>query len=137
MEIDVIEAEYYNVVVDDDSGAATKMLAIIAKIGVSLLAYKSISMENKKTRFTLFAIKSKEMSSSIKKEGLAVEGPFPALFVHGDDVPGALAGIFERLAEEDIVVKESSGIANINNGYGVVLYFNKDDVERAYTALNK
>ncbi len=113
MEAKVLQAEYYTVVIEDGSGAANRMLSVISKIGISLLAYKSVSLGRKRTQFTLFAVRATEMSAAMRKEGLAVDGPFPGLFVEGEDVPGALADIFARLARADIVVEESSGIANI------------------------
>lgn len=134
MKVKVLMAEYYKIIIEG-SAAATKMLTVISKVGVSLLAYKSVLLEGKRTEFTLFAMKSKEMYKAIKNEGLDVNGPIPGLFIHGDDVPGALAGIFNKLAKANIVIEESSGIANINNGYGVVLYLSKTEVEKAYEIL--
>jgi hypothetical protein len=77
------------------------------------------------------------MSNEIIKEGYAAEGPFPGLFIDGDDVPGALADIFKKLSKKRIKVIESFGIANINNGYGVVLYLNSEDIENAYNVLSE
>jgi hypothetical protein len=135
MKVNVIVAEYYEIIIEEGAAAATKMLSIISKIGISLLAYKSVSLGENKTKFTLFALRSKEMYTLIKNERLEVNGPFPGLFLNGDDVPGSLADIFYKLAKENIRILESSGIANINNGYGVVLYLNKGDVEKAYNIL--
>ena len=131
----VLQAEYYHVIVDDDSDSAARMLALVSKAGISLLAYKSQSEAGNKTTFTLFAVKSEEMSTAIKNEGLDVKGPFPGVFIQGDDVPGALADIFGRLAKADIVVEESCGIANIKDGYGVVLYLRERDLGKAYEVL--
>jgi hypothetical protein len=135
MKVNAIIAEYYEIIIEEGAAAATKMFSIISKIGISLLAYKSVSLGENKTKFILFALKSKEMYTIIKNEGLEVNGPFPGLFLNGDDVPGSLADIFKKLAKENIRIVESCGIANINNGYGVVLYLNKGDVEKAYKIL--
>jgi hypothetical protein len=137
MKMNIIKTEYYELITDDSSSAAGEMLSIISKLNISLLAYKSLSIGMNKTKFTLFAIKSKDMSNEIIKEGYAVEGPFPGLFIDGDDVPGALEDIFKKLSVERIKVIESFGIANINNGYGVVLYLNSEDIENAYSALSE
>jgi hypothetical protein len=137
MKVHAIKAEYYEVVIDDSFGAAEKMLSVIAKVGISLLAYKSVSIGSNTTKFTLFAVKSNDMSDAIRKEGFQVEGPYSGLFIDGEDVPGALADIFKKLRSNKIRIIESSGIANINNGYGVVLYLDKDDIEKAYSVLKE
>ena len=52
--------------------------------------------------------------------------------VKGDnDESGALADIFEKLSQADIDVGESSGIADINGSYGVILYLEQEDCEKA------
>jgi len=137
MKTNVIKAEYYNIIINDSFGATEKMLECVAKMGISLLAYKSKQNESGETIFTLFALKSKEMANTINENGYQINGPFSALFIEGADVPGALGDIFSRLEKNKITIKESSGIANINHGYGVVLYLNKEDNDRAYDALNK
>jgi hypothetical protein len=130
-----IITEYYNVTINDDYNAATKMLSCISGTGISLLAYKSKRTGEKETVFTLFALKTNEMINAVKSNGYKIDGPYTSLFVEGDDIPGSLAGIFKSLAEHNILIEESSGIANINNGYGVILYMKDKDVERAYKAL--
>jgi aspartokinase len=130
-----MKTEYYHVLIDDDSHAATKMLSCIAGTGISLLAYKSRRLGDKRTQFTLFSEKTNEMIDAVRSKGYAIEGPYPSLFIVGDDVPGALADIFDKLAEKNVLIEESSGIANINNGYGVVLYLNEKDIDKAYAAL--
>jgi hypothetical protein len=137
LKLHLLKTEYYQVLITDDSHAATKMLSCIAGTGISLLAYKSMYLGNKQTRFTLFSMKTDEMIKAVRSKGHQIDGPYPGLFVAGDDIPGALADIFDKLAEKDIIIEESSGIANINNGYGVVLYVNEKDIDRAYDALKE
>jgi hypothetical protein len=135
MKFDITKAEYYNIIVDDDVGAASKMLSAISEIGISLLAYKAETLASKKTRFTLFSLKSIEMSTALKNRGFEFDGPYPGIFVKGDDIPGSLAEIYHKLEYARIVVKESSGIANINRAYGVVLYLDDEDCDRAIEVL--
>lgn len=75
------------------------------------------------------------MNDGAKKAGLTIDGPHSALLVQGDDKSGALADIYEQLAQADITVYESSGIAGIKGGYGVVLYVKQEDCERAMAVL--
>jgi hypothetical protein len=137
MNLKVVKSELFNIDKDESSIAPSEMLETIAKLGISLLAYKSEKTSTAKIKFSLIAQRSTEMARAINNAGFDVEGPIPCLYIFGDDVPGALASIFRKLEKANIKIIESNGIANINNGYGVVLYLEKDDIEIAYTALNK
>jgi hypothetical protein len=59
------------------------------------------------------------------------------VLVQGNEQPGALGGIYEKLARAGIAVGESSGIAHINDGYGVVLYLGQEDCIQAAEALER
>lgn len=135
MKFNPVITEYYNVFIDQDSDAANRMLSCISGTGISLIAYKSKYVAGEGTVFTLFSLKTDEMIGAVTSKGYRIDGPYPGLFVEGDDIPGALAEIFQRLADRNIIINESSGIANINNGYGVVLYVPEKDIATAYTAL--
>jgi hypothetical protein len=76
------------------------------------------------------------MSTAAKKSGLEIDGPHPALLIEGDDQSGALADIYEKLSQANITVNESSGIAGINGGYGVILYLDEEELEKAMAILD-
>jgi len=77
------------------------------------------------------------MTAAARRAGLALDGPHPALWIKGGEEPGALAGIYERLSRAGVRVRESSGIAHIDRGYGVVLYVEREDSARAVAALQE
>ena len=78
-----------------------------------------------------------QMTAGAIKAGLKLDGPYPAVIVTGDEKPGALAEIYRKLSQAGIQVEESSGIAHINEGYGVVLYLKQEDCDKAVAALGK
>ena len=136
MSLDIKKVEYFNFTVGDHAGEGSKLLALIAAAGINLLAFKAVPLESMRTRFTLFPDNSLEMAAAAKKSGLKMDGPFPALFIKGDDQSGALADIYENLSQANITVNESSGIADINGAYGVVLYLKDEDCVKAMAVLN-
>ena len=77
------------------------------------------------------------MTIGAKKAGLILDGPYSAIIITGDEKPGALSEIYKKLSQASIHVDESSGIAHINEGYGVVLYLKKEECEKAMEALRK
>ena len=127
--------EYYHVTVEGHAGEGTKLLSVFAAVGVNLLAFKAVPLEPLRTQFTLFPDDGLKMNAGAKKAGLNLDGPHSALLIQGDDESGALADIYQKLSQADIRVYESSGIANIKGGYGVLLYVKPEDCEKAMAAL--
>jgi hypothetical protein len=135
MAFELKRVEYFNITVDGHAGEGSKLLSTFAGVGISLLAFKAVPVEPDRTRFTLFPNDSSKMIHGAKKAGLEMDGPYSALIVQGNDESGALADIFEKLAQAGINVNESSGIADIKGWYGVVLYLEQEDCVKAATAL--
>ena len=136
MTIEVKHVEYYNIVVEGHIGAGAKLLSLVADIGVSLLAFNAVSLGSTQTQFRLVPGDNAKMRNGAKQVGLEIDGPHAALFIQGDtDESGELASIYERLALAGISVDESSGIADINGSYGVMLYLAHEDCENAMVAL--
>lgn len=129
------KVEYYNFTVGDHAGEGAKLLSLFADAGVNLLAFKAVPLESGRTQFTLFPNDGLKMAAGAKKAGLELDGPHAALLIKDSDESGALADIYEKLSQAAIAVNESSGIADINGGYGVVLYLAQEDCDKAVEAL--
>jgi hypothetical protein len=135
MALDIKQVEYYNVTVDGHVGEGSKLLSVFADVGISWFAFKAVPVGIKRTQFTLFPNDGSKMTDAAKKAGLTLDGPYAALIVEGGDESGALADIYETLAQADIDVYEATGIANIKDSYGVVLYLKQEDCARAMAVL--
>ena len=136
MALEIKKVEYFNITIDSNAGEAYKLLSTFAKVGVSLLAFKAIPVKIKRTKFSLFPNNSSKMKDGAKKVGINLDGPHAALIIKSNsDEPGECAGIFEKLSQADINVYESSGIADIKDSYGVVLYLKQEDCDKALVAL--
>ncbi|MBN2004510.1 MAG: hypothetical protein JXA21_14235 [Anaerolineae bacterium] len=135
MAIDVIQVECYNITIENQMTSASELLSAIAGAGVDFHAFKAIPVAPDQTQFTLFAKDSPTMIDGAKKSGLKLEGPYPALLIKGDEKAGALADIYKKLSQAGIQVGEACGIADINAGYGVILYLNQEDCGKALTIL--
>lgn len=135
MALDIENVQYYNTTIGDSAGEASRLLSLFADVGISLLAYKSASRAPGQTRFTLFPDDISKVEDVANSAGLEMDGPFSALLIKGDDESGALADIFDKLSQAGVNISDSSGIADINGAYGVVLYLNQEDCEKAMAAL--
>ncbi|MBN1440538.1 MAG: hypothetical protein JW929_14115 [Anaerolineales bacterium] len=137
MALEVRKVGCYAITVPGNIAEASKMLAAIAESGVDFLAYQAVPADSRHTRFTLIPVDDSVMSVGAEKAGLKFEGPDSAVIITGDERPGALAEIYGRLNRAGIHVEESSGMAHIRGGYGVILYLQKDDCGKAMAALRQ
>jgi hypothetical protein len=135
MAFDIKRVETFNITVDGQVEEGAKLLSIFAGVGISLLAFKAAPLKPNRTQFTLFPNDPSKMIEAANRTGLELDGPHPALIIQGNDESGALADIYEKLSQAGIHVKESSGIADIKGWYGVVLYLEQEDCEKAAAAL--
>jgi hypothetical protein len=135
MALDILQVEYYNITVEDQITNASKLLSAIAGAGVDFHAFKAIPVKSNRTQFTLFAKDSAKLTDGTKKSGLELDGPYSALLIKGDEKSGALADIYKKLSQAGIQVNEACGIADINAGYGVILYLTQEDCDKAMTVL--
>ncbi|MEW5873329.1 MAG: hypothetical protein AB1894_28980 [Chloroflexota bacterium] len=130
------KVEYYNIAVQGNIAEGSKLLTTIADAGVDFLAYKAVPLEQNRTQFTLFPKESSKMTAGAKQAGLQLDGPYSAVIITGGEKPGALADIYRKLSQAGIQIEESSGIAHINGGYGVVLYLAPIDCDQAMAAFD-
>lgn len=135
MALEILQIEYYNTTVEGQITNASKLLSTIAGAGVDFHAFKAIPVKPNRTQFTLFAKDSSKMTEGAKKSGLELEGPNFALLIKGDEKAGALADIYQKLSQAGIQVEEACGIADINAGYGIILYLKQEDCGKAMTVL--
>jgi hypothetical protein len=66
---------------------------------------------------------------------MALDGPYPALLVQGDDELGALVDIHQQLFQSRVNVYASTAVTDGKGCYGYVLYIRAEDYPRAVAAL--
>jgi hypothetical protein len=135
MALEILHVEYYNITVEGQIANAAELLSTIVGAGVDFHAFKAIPVVFDRTQFTLFAKDSSKMTEGAKKSGLELEGPYSAILIKGDEKAGALAEIYKKLSRAGIQVNEACGIADINAGYGVLLYLKQEDCDKAIRVL--
>lgn len=135
MAINVRRVSYFHTAVQDRPGEAYKLLSQLAEFGINLHAMTAIPVGPMRTQLTLFPEDASKMESEGTKAGLSLDGPYPAVLVQGDDEPGALVGVHERLYQANVNVAASTGVADGKGRYGYVLYFRPEEFEKAAAAL--
>lgn len=127
--------DYFSTTVRDQPGEAFTLLSLLASQGISLLAFTAVPVGPAHAHLTLFPEHGPRLLQAARQANIALDGPHPALLVHGDDELGALATIHQRLLEADVNIAASSGVTDGKGTFGYVIYVRPVDYERAASAL--
>jgi len=128
--------EYFHATVRDQPGEAYSLLSQLATSGVNLLAFSAIPAGLEHTQLMLFPESVEQLLRVAAATGLVLTGPQNALMIQGDDRLGALAEIHRRLADSQVNVYSSTGVADGQGGYGYIVFVRMDDFEKAARALD-
>jgi hypothetical protein len=135
MAFTIRRVEYYYASVRDELGAAYRVLAQLAELGVNLLAFTATPSGPSLAQFALFPDDPNKLIAQARAVGLPLDGPYHALLVQGDDELGALASVHERLVEAGVDIFASSGVTDSRGAFGYLVYVREDQFEKAATAL--
>ena len=127
--------EYFYVNVRDRPGEAYKLLALFAALGINLLAFTAVPTGEARAQLTIFPDDPQRLMTEARNAALALDGPYHAFLVQGDDELGALAEVHRQLYEAGVNVYAASGVADGRHGFGYLIYIRPDDFERAANAL--
>ena len=127
--------DYFYASIRDELGAAYRVLAQLAELGVNLLAFTAIPSGPALAQFALFPEDPNKLAAEATAAQLKLDGPYHAFLVQGDDELGALASVHERLFHAGVDVYASSGVTDGRGSFGYVVYVREDQFERAAGAL--
>jgi hypothetical protein len=135
MAFTIRRVEYYYANVRDELGAAYRVLARLAELGVNLLAFTAMPSGPSLAQFALFPDDPSKLIAQARAAGLPLDGPYHALLVQGDDELGALANVHEQLVEAGVDIFASSGVTDSRGAFGYLIYVREDQFEKAAIAL--
>lgn len=128
-------ADYFYATIRDELGAAYRVLAQLADLGVNLLAFTAVPSGPDLAQFALFPEDPNRLAAEASAARLPLDGPHHAFLVQGDDELGALASVHEQLFRSGVDVYASSGVTDGRGAFGYVVYVREDQFERACEAL--
>jgi len=135
MACNISRVEYFHTTIKDLPGEAYKFLSQLALLKINLLAFTAIPIGPTNTQLTIFPENPKIMKNEATRAGLILDGPHPAILVHGDDKLGALADIHLKIYDANVNVYSASGVSDGKGSFGYVIYVKSEDFEKAATAL--
>lgn len=127
--------EYFYCTVEDQPGESYKLLALLADVGVNLLAFTAVPSGLLNTQFTLFPENSSKLETEAKRASLVIHGPIPALLVQGTDELGALTEVHKKLYDFGVNVVSSSAVTDGEGGFGYIIYIRTEQFTAAKAAL--
>ena len=128
---DVIRvAQYFKVQIADKPGTLTDMLAPLYEAGVNLLAVHAFP-RSRRTQVDVVPEDPTAFKDVAKANKLKIQGPKMCLLVDGDDRPGAMADLTNRLGSAKINMIAVTGLAAGRGRYGAILWVKPGDVKKA------
>jgi hypothetical protein len=127
--------DYFYTTVHDRPGEALRFLTALADLGVNLLAFTAIPSGMMSTQLMIFPADSFKLTDQAERVGFEVDGPHKAFHVQGEDVPGALVRIHERLYDAGVNVYASTGVSGGKGSFGYILHIRPADFATAAEAL--
>ncbi len=132
---EIRRVQYFYTTVRDRPGEALKFLSVLSDLGINLLAFMTIPVGLMQTQLTIFPEDPAQLREQGRKSGFELDGPNHALLVQGEDVPGAVVAIHEKLYRAGINVYASTGVTAGRGSYGYILYVRPEDFEEAAEAV--
>ena len=132
---DVIRtAQYFKVQIADKPGTLADALAPLRDAGVNLLAVHAFP-RSRQTQVDVVPEDPTAFKNIARMHELKVQGPKMCLLVDGDDRPGALADLTDRLRLAKINMTAMTGLCAGQGRFGAILWVNPRDVKKAAKVL--
>lgn len=123
-------AQYFKAQIPDKPGTLADMLAPLREEGVNLLAVHAFP-RNRRTQVDVVPEDPAAFKNVAKAHKLKMQGPKLCLLVDGDDRPGVLADLTDRLGSAKINMTAVTGLTAGQGRFGAILWVKPQDVKKA------
>jgi ACT domain-containing protein len=135
MMADVIRtAQYFKVQIADKPGTLAGVLAPLREAGGNLLAVHAFP-RSRRTQVDVVPEDPTAFKAIAKAHKLKIQGPKMCLLIEGDDRPGAMADLTDRLRLAKINIISVTGLSAGLGRFGAILWVNQRDVKKTAKAL--
>ncbi len=123
-------AQYFKVQIADKPGTLAGMLAPLHEAGVNFLAVHAFP-RSRRTQVDVVPEDPSAFKNVAKAHKIKIQGPKMCLLVEGDDRPGALGDLTDRLRLAKINMTAVTGLAAGQGRFGAILWVSPRDVKKA------
>ncbi len=125
---------YFKVQIGDKPGTLAGVLTSLHQSGVNLLAVHAFP-RSRRTQVDVVPEDPTSFKSIAKMHKLKIQGPKMCLLIEGEDRPGAMADLTDRLRLAKINIISVTGLCAGQGRFGAILWVNSRDVKKAAKAL--
>jgi hypothetical protein len=127
--------DYYYVSVPDKPGEASCILSTLHQEGVHLLGFCGFPEGARKAQLDFLPEDAAAFTKAARRMGLKLSKKKAGFLIQGDDQPGAVAGLVDKLSEAGVNVTAIQAVAAGAGRYGAILWVKAPDLRKAAKAL--
>ena len=129
------QVAHYTASIPDQVGAGARVLGALRDAGVNLIALWAYPARAGRARIEFIPENGAKFAAAAKRAGLKLSKKQTAIFVSGNDRPGAVASILEKLAAAGINVASTQAVCGGAGRYGAVVYLSPAATRKAAKVL--
>ena len=133
----VQQVDYFYVTVPDKPGEAARVLKVLRDAGVRLRGFSGFPHGARKAQLDLIPVDSAALVKAARRGRIALSKKKSGFLIQGDDRPGALAEMTERLAQAGINVTSIQAFSDGAGRYGGMLWVAPAHLRKAAKALGR
>ena len=132
---EIRRVDYHYVQMPDKPGEAARILSALLQAGINLLGVSAFPHGARKSQLDLIADDSGVLAKAAKSAGLKLTKRKSGFLIQGEDRPGAIAEITNKLAEAKINITSVQAFCAGSGRYGGMLWVKPADLRKAAKAL--
>ena len=127
--------DYYYVSMPDKPGEGARVLATLRAAGINLIGVSAFPEGARKSQLDLIPEDSGALAQAAKSARLKLSRKKSGFLIQGDDRPGAVADLVNKLAQAKVNVTSVQAFCSGGGRYGGMLWVNPSDLRKAAKAL--
>lgn len=132
---DIRPIDYFYAAVPDRPGEAARVLSSLQQAGINLVGVSAFPHGARRSQMDLIPEDSAALMQAAKSAGLKLSRKKRGFLIQGEDRPGALAGIADKLAQANINITSVQAFCAGSGRCGGVLWVKQTDFRKAAKAL--
>ena len=127
--------DYYYVTVPDKPGEGSRILTALRQAGVNLLGVSAFPHGARRSQLDLIPDDSAAFTKAAKAGGLILSKKKSGFLTQGEDRPGAVAEITQKLADAKVNITSVQAFCAGSGRYGGMLWVKQTDLRKAAKVL--
>jgi hypothetical protein len=134
---EIRQIDYYYTTVPDKPGEASRILSTLHQAGINLLGVSAFPSGTRKSQVDLVPEDSAAFTNAVQSSGLKLSKSKSKIgfLIQGQDRPGAVAEIVNKLAQASISITSVQAFSAGAGRYGGMLWVKAADLSKAAKAL--